>query len=249
MKNNIGEKIRKYRKRAGMSQMALEMEIGGSHGMISRIENGAVNPSKETLLSIIEVLNIKSFEAADLFNLDTNELAKIIQTGHKLASIFDENELFQATVNEIVFSLDLLGAMLFTFDGDIIRAKTVTQSWYTRFLNKVLDVPFHGLKLKLSERKTNFVAKAILEKKIVITNKLREAAYPVISKELSNLIQTVTGTKSIIIIPVVYENICTGALLFTKGYEDNFAGELEVLKSFAEFTGNSLHNLKKIHEK
>ena len=54
--NTIGMEIRSFRKRAGISQMELEIAIGASGGMISRIENGTVNPTKETLLKICIML-------------------------------------------------------------------------------------------------------------------------------------------------------------------------------------------------
>ncbi|MBD3280141.1 helix-turn-helix domain-containing protein [Candidatus Dojkabacteria bacterium] len=58
----IGRRIRYFRKGAGMSQMGLEIEIGGSAGMISRIEKGKVNPSKETVLQIAKVLGMNDRE-------------------------------------------------------------------------------------------------------------------------------------------------------------------------------------------
>jgi transcriptional regulator with XRE-family HTH domain len=42
--------------------MELELEMGGSAGMVSRIEKGKVNPSKETIKSIAEVLNLNPNE-------------------------------------------------------------------------------------------------------------------------------------------------------------------------------------------
>lgn len=61
MENNLtlGEKIRKFRKRAGMSQLDLEVAIGAAAGSISRIENGEVNPTKETLSRIANSLSLK----------------------------------------------------------------------------------------------------------------------------------------------------------------------------------------------
>jgi len=44
--SDLGEKIKTYRNRAGISQLDLEMEIGASPGSISRIENGVINSKK-----------------------------------------------------------------------------------------------------------------------------------------------------------------------------------------------------------
>ena len=42
----LGNKIRAFRERAGLSQMQLELEIEMSPGSLSRIENNQVNPTK-----------------------------------------------------------------------------------------------------------------------------------------------------------------------------------------------------------
>lgn len=56
----LGNKIRFFRKRAGLSQFKLENEIGAAPGSLSRIENGEVNPTKETLEKIRYSLKINS---------------------------------------------------------------------------------------------------------------------------------------------------------------------------------------------
>jgi transcriptional regulator with XRE-family HTH domain len=71
--DTIGQKIKYFRERAGMSQLDLEVAIDASTGSISRMETGKVNPTKETLISIVDVLDIKGHEAASLFNLDIQE--------------------------------------------------------------------------------------------------------------------------------------------------------------------------------
>jgi len=69
----IGNKLREYRIRANVSQLQLELSIGASTGSISRIENGFVNPSKETLLKIAEVLNLNFLEKAELLGISISE--------------------------------------------------------------------------------------------------------------------------------------------------------------------------------
>ena len=64
---SLGEKLRKYRIRKGMTQLELELEIDASLGSISRIENGQVNPTKETLKKIEKVLKLSKREVLDLY--------------------------------------------------------------------------------------------------------------------------------------------------------------------------------------
>jgi transcriptional regulator with XRE-family HTH domain len=57
-----GLRIRNFRKRAGLSQLALENEIGASSGYLSRVENGEINPTKETLNEIARILKLNDRE-------------------------------------------------------------------------------------------------------------------------------------------------------------------------------------------
>ena len=50
--------------------------IEASAGTISRIENGKVNPTKETLLTIAEELKLDSIETAYLLGIDINLIEK-----------------------------------------------------------------------------------------------------------------------------------------------------------------------------
>jgi transcriptional regulator with XRE-family HTH domain len=57
-----GRRLRFFRKRAGLSQFQLEVEIGAASGSISRIENGVTNANKETLNAIADVLEMNLVE-------------------------------------------------------------------------------------------------------------------------------------------------------------------------------------------
>lgn len=58
----LGRRIRFFRNRAGISQFDLEIALDASAGMISRIESGKVNPTKETITKIAGELSINSRE-------------------------------------------------------------------------------------------------------------------------------------------------------------------------------------------
>jgi len=53
VETTLGQKIKKYRIRAELRQLELELGIDVSHGSISRIENEIANPTKKTLLKNI----------------------------------------------------------------------------------------------------------------------------------------------------------------------------------------------------
>jgi transcriptional regulator with XRE-family HTH domain len=60
--DKLGERIKFFRQRAGMKQMEMEMELDFSTGMISRIESDLVNPTKETVFKIANLLNLSKLE-------------------------------------------------------------------------------------------------------------------------------------------------------------------------------------------
>lgn len=65
-KEFIANKIKTFRKYAGLTQAELAEQIGISDKHVCRIENGAYMPSLETFLKIAQVLNIN----LDEFGLD-----------------------------------------------------------------------------------------------------------------------------------------------------------------------------------
>ncbi len=60
--SKLGEKIKFFRQRAGLTQFNLELEIGLAQGAISRIESGKVNPTKETVFNIANILKLNNWE-------------------------------------------------------------------------------------------------------------------------------------------------------------------------------------------
>lgn len=58
----LGQKLKNFRKRSGMSQMELENDINLAHGSVSRIEKGKINPTKETVITITDALKLNHRE-------------------------------------------------------------------------------------------------------------------------------------------------------------------------------------------
>ena len=55
----IGENIRKYRLKKGLTQLDLAAACGFEGSSIGRLENGNTNPTIKTLLKIAKALDIK----------------------------------------------------------------------------------------------------------------------------------------------------------------------------------------------
>src|SRR5262245_39597744 len=108
----IGQKIRNFRKRAGLSQLQLETQIGMSPGGLSRIENGEVNPSKETLNKIIDELDLKAIEASPLFGVELTDISNLLRISKELTDSNDLNEILQKAVDDLVYELNLLSGFI-----------------------------------------------------------------------------------------------------------------------------------------
>jgi transcriptional regulator with XRE-family HTH domain len=81
----LGRKIYILREDRSLSQTKLEVEAGLSFGTLSRIENGSINPTKETLVKIAKVLELKDDEFVYLINHrksnpDENEVQHIVES-------------------------------------------------------------------------------------------------------------------------------------------------------------------------
>ena len=240
----LGEKLRNYRKRAGISQLELEIKIDSSTVTISRIENGEVNPTKETLLKIVDALDIKYYEASDIFNLDTNELSRLVKIAQKLNTTLNLNEVLQNSVNELVFELGLLGSIIFLVEGDTVYAKTITQTGYTRFITDILKVPFSSLKGSITKDRDNYIVRTIVEKKPFYSLDVYNFAIGAVNKIIAGMIQKFTNHKCAISLPIIFKGESIGTILFSKDYVDNFKSEYAILESYTNIIGNAIFNAK-----
>lgn len=77
----IGENIKKYRKRKGLTQKELGAVLGLAEITIRQYENNMRKPKYEILFSIADVLNVS---IADLMNIDTGKQIKEARVKAKL---------------------------------------------------------------------------------------------------------------------------------------------------------------------
>jgi transcriptional regulator with XRE-family HTH domain len=247
MNVKIGDKIRKFRKRSGMSQFELELQIDASPGSISRIESGQVNPTKETISKIIQVLNLRMHDAASLFDIGTEELPKLVQLAKNLSSKLNLDELLQDAVDQTVYELNLFGCILFLCDDEYVYAKTQTETWYLKFVNQILPVPLNKMKLSLMDTE-NYVVKTIVEKKPQMTTILHNFSKNVFPDRISDMIQKYNGTKCAISFPMIVNDKVIGAMVFSKDTEENFDTEYSILQAFTDHIAITIMNALKYKE-
>ncbi len=110
--SSLGNKIKYFRERAGLTQFDLELALRTSPGSISRIEKGKTNPTKETLYKIHEVLDLNAFETDYLtgtlalpatqseVNAAINEIKSYLQRPGVLAYLVDDRHRLVAISDE-----------------------------------------------------------------------------------------------------------------------------------------------------
>lgn len=239
--SKIGEKIRNFRKRAGKSQFELELEIEASPGSMSRIESGQVNPTKETIQKVVDALDLNSYEAGLLFNVDTNSLPNVVNVAKKL-SILDLDKVLQNAVNEIVFELGLNGAVLFLIESGTLYTKTVTESLETNIMLKILNLVRFNLHISINKSTENLCVRSVREQRSFVSNNLHDFTMDVLNRPISELCAKVTSHKSGLVMPIIYEGESIGAVFFSQSYYDDFKKEYALLKSFTDHLALSIVN-------
>ena len=242
---SLGQKIKTFRKRAGMSQFDLEVQLGASPGSLSRIENGEVNPTKETIIKIIEVLGLKTFEAGSLFNLDFEILPKMVELARKVNVSLDLTQVLQNSANEIALDLDLLGLIIFLVEDNKLVTKTITQTYYTNMLLEILNLKEFNLGISLEEYTENLIVKSVINQKVYLNDELRMFTKDIMPVEVSDLCGRVTNHKSSIVFPLINEGKSIGAILFYKNYIDNFKDDFQVLDVFSKSVTTAIINAQK----
>jgi len=246
MNNTVGQKIKNFRKRAGKSQFELELDIDASPGSISRIESGEVNPTKETLIKIIEALDIIGVEATSLFGVETN-IAKLLKIPSELLNSNKLEEILSTAVNKIVYELNLLSGFVTLRKGNKLYAQITTERWFTNIVMDIISKPFGDLSVDLINDTNNICVQSYINKKMYYTEKIVEIAFPAVSVATCNLLQKVTGFKSGIVFPIIYNNECLGTFFVGKNFIDNFEVEIPILEEFTRYIGEAISKVKNLN--
>ncbi|KKQ36038.1 MAG: hypothetical protein US52_C0011G0002 [candidate division WS6 bacterium GW2011_GWA2_37_6] len=92
----LGRRIKFFRERAHLSQLELETSIDASAGMISRIEKGRVNPTKETVGKIAEILHLHNMETDYLIGntAEPPTQAEIDKAKNAVKDYFSKGDVF-----------------------------------------------------------------------------------------------------------------------------------------------------------
>jgi len=241
----LGQKIRRFRKRAGLSQLALELAIEASPGSLSRIENGKVNPTKETIIEIARVLELETREIASLFGIEVHDNNHLFEETTKILSTQNLQEVLDRAVNNLIFKMGYLASCIFLVNGDNVGFSSLTNSNLSAKALACLDKPLSSLLLSLTNDTANLTVKAIKENKVYFTHYTRDYTVPAVTAETADKIQEVTGDKSNIIYPLFTDKQPFGAIVYVKKVVSDFKDERETLGIISKQIAIAIQNAKK----
>lgn len=245
----LGQKIRNFRIKAGLSQFELENQIGASPGSLSRIENGQVNPTKETLQKVIEVLDLRISEAATLFNLNLQQFPKIIRLAKNISSSLNVEKLLDVAVNEIMLELRLSGVAIFLIKDNYLYAVAIDDAPPGRqSLLKLLGLTRFSLKISLNEPTDNICVKCVKESKAYFSNDAYDFTKDVLNKQLTNYIARMSNFNSGIVLPMNMNEKVIGAVMYMKSEKENFENERGILEAFTEYLAVAISNAKRFEQ-
>ena len=172
------------------------------------------------------------------------------------ASITDEKQALQTTVDAVVQKMGYVGAMVATLEANNtlpVRAYAVTISpRLIKQLEETLGVGFIGPKsiayLNDERFKENLSVRAVRGKnghpEIVTSDRLYDLFRPVVNETLSNLAQKLSGIKQVIAVPFFLEDELVGNLFVASRRPKFSENEKLILMTFGQQAALGIHNAR-----
>ncbi len=246
-KMSIGEKIKFIRKKSGVSQFELETRIGASAGSISKMEKGETNPTKETLIKIVQALSIKPKDAAMLFDINVApEMARLVSLSKELTSDLDLKSIMQKAVDILSSELDYIIITIFLVKRDELYSQAFTKTWFYDAINKILPMPVDLIHVSLTNHKDNIVVRSVNEQKILYTENLYDIGRHAVSEFVSKTASKIYNFKCALVMPLINpQGKPIGAIFFGKNKLESFDNEMPVLNAFVEYLTTIIINAQK----
>jgi transcriptional regulator with XRE-family HTH domain len=245
---HLGERLKSFRKRANLSQLELELRIGAASGSLSKIERGETNPTKETLIKIIEVLDIKPKDAARLFDINVEQdIANLVSASHNLNSL-DLNQVTNGFVNGIVKELNFIGGLIWLKEGDFLKSTPFTDAWYTKLLLKLVPKLMTSISVPLAEPeyKDNYLARATLDGRVYFSEDFADFTQPMFPRKISDTIEQIMRIRATVAIPITIEgNKCIGVATAASENAVELKDKVPILEAFTRQISLTLNNINK----
>lgn len=236
----LGEKIKYYRQRANKSQFKLETETGLASGSISRIENDSINPTKETLSKISQVLRLRPSEMAFLLGLHIFSISELVDALNQMSACITD-ELAIQTAIDILFDLypHYNGGFILVPDSKnkCLLVETLAKVPKVELLEKTIKVRLPELRILLSH--TNICVQCFVKDQVFQSFDMVDYTKDTIPDFLSVALGKVLRFQSGILFPLKYKGEKVGVICYAKRVREVYSPEeiklLELLnEKFAE---------------
>jgi len=246
MDKALGIKIKKFRELRDLSQFQLELQIGASAGSLSRIENGQVNPTKETIFEIAKALNLDDDEVVSLYSLDIISSQTILNVINSISEGSNVDEIMQTAVNEISFKLGYTNVAVFLLDKDrVLRGKYYCQNKMSIYIMNKVGVPsIYFLNVDESKARDNLLLRAALDNKIYEGTKLLEFGKGAVSPTILKIIEEYIQMKKALAIPLVVNNVSFGSMFIAKSNQSDYSRELGLITALSKQLSIMIANMK-----
>lgn len=222
--NNLGQKIREFRKRVGMSQMEVEIAINGSNGMLSRIENGVVDPSKETLSRLANILELNSTEIMDLLDLNIITTEELIQSMNLLSQSLKLSDVLQTSV-DIIFNLypNYNGGVILLYDKaeHCLHSKTVSNMPKIEIVHRMLPKNLFEYFISLDSNES-LIADTFNNLRNNSSNTLHDFSRGSMPDWIADKVAIILGFQYGLSMPLLYNDKPLGVVLYTKRVSQEF---------------------------
>ena len=171
-------------------------------------------------------------------NEEDTRMPGLVDLSMQIVDLPKLEDVLQKTVDLIVEQLNYCSAVVFLNKPSETRiySTTFTNSDVNRLANTFLNRSFGSLYVEYSEE-TNLIVKCITQLKVIEGPELSDFISPVVGTQIASAMQRMTNIKNVIVVPIIYNNKCLGALLFAKQEESPFTLDYKLLMMFAQQMG------------
>lgn len=246
---SLGQKIKKYRLRSGKSQLDLELETGLSTGTLSRIENGVINPTKETIIAISKALELTDEQIASLFSLNVYNTLELLKVINKFSEELDSDKSIQIAIDEISDKMNFRNVSILLLDETILRGYLMNHNKNSSNAMSMVNVPFNQLIVEPPTSKS-ILLKSALEGKVFQSNRIFEFGHSAVPEELADKMQKMTKINTAIVLPLEFRGTKLGCIFFAKEETESYESELPLIWAFTRqiaieiYKNNLIKNLK-----
>lgn len=197
-------------------------------------------------------ISLVAFRQEKKYQWELENRYKILLSFHRIYQLILENLDYESMVqriadiipNELKFATGVL-VILDEKTGTLKRiaaSQTTQAAEAIKFIN-TLSVPFEKIEISVNDP-NNIMAKAMRERKPLISTDIYDVLGPVLPKEETKKVQEIMGTKTTFVYPISIKNYPIGVFIAStkKQHKELSSYELEVMNTFVNLIGLALQD-------